>query len=85
MLRIGGIDKERPYSIIIDHQMLTHVLDNEDIKIRFFEVAIHAKTVLCCRSSPKQKSRVVRTSKKFLKKNITLAIGDGANDVPMIK
>ena len=46
---------------------------------------MHAKTVLCCRSSPKQKSQVIRTSKRYLRKNITLAIGDGANDVPMIK
>ncbi len=39
--------------------------------------------MLCCRVSPKQKSDVVALAKANTP-NITLAIGDGANDVPMI-
>lgn len=42
------------------------------------------QTVVCCRVTPKQKASVVRLVKKKLKK-ITLAIGDGANDVNMIQ
>ena len=37
----------------------------------------------CCRVSPKQKADIVALSKKY-SKMITLAVGDGANDVPMI-
>lgn len=40
-------------------------------------------SVICCRVSPKQKADVVHLAKKQ-KKYITLAIGDGANDVSMI-
>ncbi|KAA6389783.1 MAG: putative phospholipid-transporting ATPase IA [Streblomastix strix] len=40
--------------------------------------------VVCCRVSPKQKADVVDAIKGNTK-SITLAIGDGANDVPMIQ
>jgi len=42
------------------------------------------ESVICCRVSPKQKADVVRLVKENLNK-ITLAIGDGANDVNMIQ
>jgi hypothetical protein len=40
--------------------------------------------VICCRVAPKQKAEVVALVKRTLN-CITLSIGDGANDVPMIK
>ena len=40
-------------------------------------------TVICCRVTPKQKADMVRLVKNELGK-ITLAVGDGANDVNMI-
>ena len=40
--------------------------------------------MICCRVTPKQKAMVVELVKRY-KKAITLAIGDGANDVNMIK
>lgn len=42
------------------------------------------KAVICCRVTPLQKAQVVELVKKY-KKAVTLAIGDGANDVSMIK
>lgn len=42
------------------------------------------KAVICCRVTPLQKALVVDLVKRH-KKSITLAIGDGANDVSMIK
>jgi len=42
------------------------------------------KGVICCRMTPLQKAQVVELVKKY-KKAVTLAIGDGANDVSMIK
>lgn len=46
--------------------------------------ACMCKTVICCRVTPLQKAQVVDLVKKY-KKAVTLAIGDGANDVGMIK
>ena len=40
--------------------------------------------MICCRVTPIQKALVVDLVKKY-KKAVTLAIGDGANDVSMIK
>ncbi|NXS32434.1 AT8B3 ATPase, partial [Pomatostomus ruficeps] len=50
----------------------------------FVELASSCQAVICCRVTPKQKALVVQLVKKH-KKAVTLAIGDGANDVNMIK
>ncbi|XP_041060874.1 phospholipid-transporting ATPase IC-like isoform X2 [Carcharodon carcharias] len=50
----------------------------------FVELACQCKAVICCRVTPKQKAMVVQLVKKH-KSAITLAIGDGANDVNMLK
>ena len=47
-------------------------------------IAKHATSVVCCRVSPSQKSKVVLMMKRFNPQAVTLAIGDGGNDVPMI-
>jgi phospholipid-translocating ATPase len=49
----------------------------------FFKLASDAIAVICCRVSPTQKAEVVLALKKYSNK-LTLAIGDGGNDVPMI-
>ena len=41
--------------------------------------------MICCRVSPGQKADVVRLIKQDDPKVVTLAIGDGANDVSMIR
>jgi P-type E1-E2 ATPase len=46
-------------------------------------MAKNCEAVICCRLLPMQKAEVVKLVKDHLNK-ITLAIGDGANDVPMI-
>ena len=48
------------------------------------EVGCMCKAVICCRVTPLQKAQVVELVKDH-KKSVTLAIGDGANDVSMIK
>ncbi|XP_071989811.1 phospholipid-transporting ATPase IC-like [Engystomops pustulosus] len=50
----------------------------------FVDLACECSSVICCRVTPKQKAMVVDLVKKY-KKAITLSIGDGANDVSMIK
>ncbi len=49
----------------------------------FFHVCIRSKSVVCCRMSPKQKADIVCLF-KLKGKWISLAIGDGANDVSML-
>ena len=44
-----------------------------------------AEAVVCCRVSPGQKADVVRLIKMDDPEVITLSIGDGANDVSMIR
>ena len=43
------------------------------------------QSVVCCRVSPKQKALVVKLVKDGIPGTMTLAIGDGANDVSMIQ
>ncbi|MEE6487396.1 hypothetical protein FKM82_014883 [Ascaphus truei] len=48
------------------------------------ELACRCQTVICCRVTPKQKASIVQLVRSN-KKVTTLAIGDGGNDVNMIK
>ena len=57
--------------------------DADDEKL-FMSIAKGAVSVVCCRVSPSQKSKVVLMMKRFYPSAVTLAIGDGGNDVPMI-
>lgn len=69
--------------IVIDGSTLVYVMKHDYTMKAFFELGMIASSVICCRVSPKQKADVVG----MCKSNgswITLSIGDGANDVPMI-
>ena len=53
---------------------------------RFLEVAVLCSVVIACRVSPLQKSEMVTLVRKGVTPTpVTLAIGDGANDVPMLQ
>ncbi|OMJ89990.1 hypothetical protein SteCoe_7779 [Stentor coeruleus] len=49
----------------------------------FLKMSNICKTIICCRVSPGEKREVVKLVKDNTDK-VTLSIGDGANDVPMI-
>ena len=72
------------FGILVDEKALLTVSQDEQIQKIFLEIAKDAETVICCRVSPLQKSQVVKMMKNYDNKGITLAIGDGGNDVPMI-
>ncbi|KAK1419813.1 hypothetical protein QVD17_29172 [Tagetes erecta] len=72
-----------PFALIIDGKSLAYAL-HDDIKNTFLELAVRCASVICCRSSPKQKALVTRLVKEGTRKT-TLAIGDGANDVGMLQ
>ena len=73
-----------PIVLIIDGKSLTYALDPE-IKEIFLELGLLCKAVVCCRVSPLQKALVVKLVKNNVIGAVTLAIGDGANDVSMIQ
>ena len=75
----GGKDM----SIIIDGIALEEIFSSDFLSMLFINLAIVAKSVLCCRMNPSQKSKIVKLVKNY-GKWVTLAIGDGVNDVPMI-
>uniref|UniRef100_A0A8C7PEC8 Phospholipid-transporting ATPase n=1 Tax=Oncorhynchus mykiss TaxID=8022 RepID=A0A8C7PEC8_ONCMY len=79
------------YGLIIDGATLSAVLkpSQEDssqgnYKEIFLEICRNCSAVLCCRMAPLQKAQIVKLIKSSPEHPITLAIGDGANDVSMI-
>uniref|UniRef100_A0A673LM89 Phospholipid-transporting ATPase n=1 Tax=Sinocyclocheilus rhinocerous TaxID=307959 RepID=A0A673LM89_9TELE len=71
------------YGLVINGHSLAFALES-NMELEFLRTACMCKTVICCRVTPLQKAQVVELVKKY-KKAVTLAIGDGANDVSMIK
>ena len=57
--------------------------ENAELLERFKPVILKASTVISCRTTPDQKALIVRIAKEAGK--MTLAIGDGGNDVAMIQ
>lgn len=60
------------------------VFADDDSKALLLRLSISCDGVICCRVSPLQKALIVRLVKDGLGA-MTLAIGDGANDVSMIQ
>jgi magnesium-transporting ATPase (P-type) len=88
---------QRPLALVCSGSTLATALpqsvtgdedDLDDLSIKFFAVAKACVSVICYRCTPMQKSTAVRTvserSVLWGDGAITLAIGDGANDVPML-
>ena len=71
------------HALVIDGDALILALDDK-VRQRFLILCMQCRSVLCCRVSPAQKAAVVELVKNGLDV-MTLAIGDGANDVAMIQ
>ncbi|KAF5730238.1 ATPase E1-E2 type family protein / haloacid dehalogenase-like hydrolase family protein isoform 3 [Tripterygium wilfordii] len=82
-LLAASTESSEALALIIDGTSLTYALE-VDLRDLFLELAIGCASVICCRSSPKQKALVTRLVKTKTG-NTTLAIGDGANDVGMLQ
>ena len=72
------------FGILIDSLALTSLFNNQDLQHIFINIAKDAKSVICCRVTPLQKSLIVKMVKDYMPEKVTLAIGDGGNDVSMI-
>ncbi|KAJ3043978.1 hypothetical protein HDV00_003505 [Rhizophlyctis rosea] len=86
---MGKIDKDaldqfEDFALVIDGKALGYALE-DDLKLTFLKLAVRCRAVVCCRVSPLQKALVVKLVKQYVHGSVTLAIGDGANDVGMIQ
>ena len=73
-------------SLVVDGPSLNFIMEDAKCMKHFAILAFLCHSVICCRVSPMQKSEMVRLVKKGFKFSpMTLAIGDGANDVSMIQ
>lgn len=71
--------------IVIDGATLGLIEANDTLRKLFIDLAIVVDSVICCRASPSQKAYLVSAIRKKVKNAVTLAIGDGANDIAMIQ
>ncbi|KUJ21927.1 phospholipid-translocating P-type ATPase [Mollisia scopiformis] len=71
--------------IVVDGQTLSEIDANETLSLLFFDLVVLADSVICCRASPSQKASLVKKIRTKVNKSLTLAIGDGANDIAMIQ
>ncbi|CAG8517899.1 5472_t:CDS:2, partial [Gigaspora rosea] len=72
--------------IIIDGETLTTIEQDDELMECFLDLGIKCDALICCRASPSQKAFMVRSIREKLKDSVvTLAIGDGANDIAMIQ
>uniref|UniRef100_A0A8C7M8J8 Phospholipid-transporting ATPase n=1 Tax=Oncorhynchus kisutch TaxID=8019 RepID=A0A8C7M8J8_ONCKI len=78
-----ALHRENDVALVMDGETLKYALSFE-VRQYFLDLALSCKAVICCRVSPLQKSEVVDLVKRQVKV-ITLAVGDGANDVGMIQ
>ncbi|KAM8737013.1 phospholipid-transporting ATPase VD [Acanthopagrus schlegelii] len=79
----SSLSSPADFILVIDGCTLEWALQ-EELKSDFLELSCRCKAVICCRSTPLQKSQVVRLVRDQLGA-MTLAVGDGANDVSMIQ
>ncbi|XP_032594917.1 phospholipid-transporting ATPase ID isoform X7 [Drosophila grimshawi] len=77
------VDESTGFALVVNGHSLVHCLSPE-LETKFLDIASNCKAVICCRVTPLQKALVVELIKRA-KNAVTLAIGDGANDVSMIK
>ncbi|XP_074180740.1 phospholipid-transporting ATPase VD isoform X1 [Rhinolophus sinicus] len=76
-------DSGQRAGLIITGKTLEFALQ-ESLQRQFLELTACCQAVVCCRATPLQKSKVVKLVRNHLQV-MTLAIGDGANDVSMIQ
>lgn len=71
--------------LVVDGQTLAKIDADDDLAILFYDLVVRVDSVICCRASPSQKAELVKSIRRYVPKSMTLAIGDGANDIGMIQ
>uniref|UniRef100_A0A7S3KZS3 P-type sodium-transporting ATPase4 n=1 Tax=Amphora coffeiformis TaxID=265554 RepID=A0A7S3KZS3_9STRA len=84
-VQVRGIE-DGPRALVIEGAALKHLLGDPLLEEILFSVASSCEAVIACRVSPQQKALLVNLVRQNVTPEpITLAIGDGANDVGMIQ
>jgi len=81
---LEGLDLSKTV-VAIEGANLNLIIDNEKIAEEFLGLAGKCAGVVCARCEPSQKGNIVRRFRENNPKATTLAIGDGGNDVDMIR
>ena len=71
--------------VVIDGHSLAEIDNDSILEAMFYSLITRVDSVICCRASPSQKAGIVDAIKIRLPQAVTLAIGDGANDISMIQ
>lgn len=71
--------------VVVDGHTLGQIEQDMTLMTLFIDLGVKADSVICCRASPSQKASMVTAVRSKVKSAITLAIGDGANDIAMIQ
>jgi len=79
------LERKTDTGLVLDGQMLLHALPNPECRKIIYDLGVVSRSCICARLSPLQKLELVKLVREQNKLSITLAVGDGANDVPMIQ
>lgn len=83
----GSLPLDKPtdtFALVIEGASLRWALASEDLRKVFLKLSCACTAVICCRTSPLQKAKVVELV-KVNSNQLTMAVGDGANDVSMLQ
>ncbi|XP_072294181.1 phospholipid-transporting ATPase IC [Eucyclogobius newberryi] len=84
---LWAVDKEMAgtkTAVVLTGPELAEFVQKPEWGATLMKLATQCQSVLCCRVTPGQKADIVKLVRKHTK-SITMCIGDGANDVNMIK
>lgn len=79
------LSEKEDTGLVLDGQTLIHAMSNEECRKIIYDLGVVSRSCICARLSPMQKLELVQLVREQNPKSITLAVGDGANDVPMIQ
>lgn len=77
------LNPKNEFGVLIEGDSLIHAMKENNTEL-FLKVLEKCSSVIVCRATPSQKAEVVNLIKDNFQ-SITLAIGDGGNDVSMIQ
>jgi magnesium-transporting ATPase (P-type) len=78
------LDNSSDCGLVLDGTTVQFAMANKDCRKLIFDLGINSRACVCARLSPMQKLELVKLVRHHAPHAITLSVGDGANDVPMI-
>eukprot|EP00667_Euglena_gracilis_P000075 EG_transcript_75 len=79
------INATMDHGLVVSSTCLGWILLNPPLMEQLLSLSLTCRTVLCYRVTPAQKAELVRAVRALSPTTVTLAVGDGANDVAMIQ